>query len=103
MAGVIIASPKNSEAPARPAISAARRQRSGAEGRARDRSATEPPSPWLSALITSRTYLTPTTSSTAETIREATRSAGAAPSSAACLTALKADLGLILGLLKIAP
>ena len=59
MAGVIMASPKNSDAPASPTNNRAGRSRPAA-GRASERSAMVPPSPWLSARMTKMTYLTAT-------------------------------------------
>ncbi len=64
IAGVIIASPKNSDAPNTPsAISTAAPAMPVRVGSRRTSatSAIMPPSPSLSACITSQTYLTPTT------------------------------------------
>ena len=59
IAGVIMASPKNKDAPARPTTSRIGCNRP-ATGSASDRSAMVPPSPWLSARMTKTTYLTVT-------------------------------------------
>ena len=71
IAGVIIASPKNRDAPASPTMSTKPRYRPAA-GRARESSAIVPPSPWLSARITTTTYLMATTSVMAQNTSEST-------------------------------
>jgi hypothetical protein len=69
MAGVIMASPKNRDAPASPTIK--RTVRNGpATGSARDNRAIVPPSPSLSARMTKTTYLSATTSTMAQNTSE---------------------------------
>ena len=69
MAGVIMASPKNRDAPARPTIK--RTVRNGpATGSASDSRAIVPPSPSLSARMTKTTYLSATTSTMAQNTSE---------------------------------
>ena len=65
MAGVIIASPKNSDAPPRPMIKSVLRILPDT-GRTSDSNAIVPPSPSLSARMTIKTYLTATTRMTAQ-------------------------------------
>ena len=72
MAGVIMASPKNSDAPAKPSTNTTNRTRSGAAGTARDSRDIVPPSPWLSARMTRTTYFKATTSVTARKMSEST-------------------------------
>ena len=68
---MIIASPRNSDAPARPTISSTGLALP-ATGSASDSSAIVPPSPWLSARITTTTYFSATTSTTAQKISDST-------------------------------
>jgi hypothetical protein len=85
MAGVIMASPKNRDAPANPTIK--RPVRNGpAIGRARDRSAIVPPSPSLSALMTKTTYLIATTSTMAQKMSESTPNTAASEAPPAALS-----------------
>ena len=85
IAGVIIASPKNRDAPASPTIK--RPVRNGpATGRARDRSAIVPPSPSLSALMTKTTYLIATTSMIAQKTSESTPNTAASEAPPAALS-----------------
>ena len=75
MAGVIMLSPKNSEAPKIPSaarIAFARRPPGSARRRIKAISAMIPPSPSLSARITSRTYVTVTMIVTDQKISETT-------------------------------
>ena len=65
IAGVIMASPKKRQAPPRPITSITVRARPQT-GNASESNAIVPPSPWLSARITSTTYLIATTSTTAQ-------------------------------------
>src|SRR4029077_16040801 len=71
MAGVIIASPKNSDAPPRPMIKSALRKPPDL-GSTSDSNAMVPPSPSLSARMTIKTYLTATTRMTAQKINDNT-------------------------------
>jgi hypothetical protein len=85
MAGVIMASPKNREAPANPTIK--RPVRNGpATGTARDRSAIVPPSPSLSALMTKTTYLIATTKMMAQKTSESTPNTAASEAPPAALS-----------------
>ncbi len=73
IAGVIMASPKNSDAPAKPTTSSTPCSRPAA-GRARESRAMVPPSPWLSARMTSTTYFRATISTTDQNTSESTPS-----------------------------
>ena len=71
MAGVITPSPKNRQAPLMPTRASAARIRAPGETRcARAISARMPPSPWLSARITSVTYFTVTISTSDQNISD---------------------------------
>ena len=73
IAGVIMLSPKNSAAPNTPRPASRNFRRAGMtfpSWRICEISAMIPPSPWLSAFITSPTYLTVTISVTDQKIRE---------------------------------
>ena len=86
IAGVIMASPKNRDAPASPTI------RSPvcnlpATGRASERSAIVPPSPRLSAFMTKTTYLIATTRMIAQKTSERTPKTAASEGPPAALNA----------------
>ena len=85
MAGVIMASPKNRDAPASPTIRSPACNLP-ATGRAKDRSAIVPPSPALSAFMTKTTYLIATTSTIAQKTSESTPKTAASEGPPAALS-----------------